>query len=144
MYELMFIGLLISLLYISLTGYYPGGIIVPSYLILFIDQPVRLAGTIVAAILTFYSYKLASRYLILFGKRKFVFMILCGSVFSYIMSYIIPDIFPFAIEMKVIGWVIPGLIANNFDKQGLIQTTSSMIIVLTALFFIGEIYYSIV
>ncbi len=139
----MFIGLLVSLLFISVTGFYPGGIIVPSYLILFVDQPIRLIGTLIAAVLTFLAYRLASRYLILFGKRRFVFMILCGAIISYFISYILPDIFPFAVEMKVIGWVIPGLIANNFDRQGLISTTSSMAIVVAALFFISNIFYSI-
>ena len=142
-YEIMFIGLLVSLLFISVTGFYPGGIIVPSYLILFVDQPIRLIGTLIAAVLTFLAYRLASRYLILFGKRRFVFMILCGAIISYFISYILPDIFPFAVEMKVIGWVIPGLIANNFDRQGLISTTSSMAIVVAALFFISNIFYSI-
>ena len=39
-YELTFLGLLLSLLYVGLTGLYPGGIIVPSYLVLFIDHRV--------------------------------------------------------------------------------------------------------
>lgn len=140
----MFIGLIVSLIFISVTGYYPGGIIVPSYLILFIDQPVRLAGTLIVALLTMVTYKLASKYLILFGKRRFVFMILCGAVFAYFMSFILPDIFPFAVEMKVIGWVIPGLIANNFDRQGIIQTSSSLAIVLSVLFFISKLYYFLI
>lgn len=137
----MFIGLLVSLIYISVTGYYPGGIIVPSYLILFIDQPYRIAGTVIVALTTFLCYKLASKYLILFGKRRFVFMILFGSVFAYLLSYVLPFAFPSTVELKVVGWVIPGLIANNFDRQGILQTVSSMIIVLAAIFFISKLFY---
>ncbi|MFC2119419.1 poly-gamma-glutamate biosynthesis protein PgsC [Bacteroidota bacterium] len=140
-YEIVFLGLLISLLYISITGYYPGGIIVPAYLILFIDQPYRLIGTLIASVLVLLLYKLASRYLILYGKRRFVFMILCGGIFSFFLSFLLPQVFPESIEFKVIGFVIPGLIANNFERQGVVITSSSMAIVITAIFFLSKLYY---
>jgi hypothetical protein len=72
-YELVFVALIASLLFIGVTGFYPGGIIVPSYLVLFIHQPSRLFGTLIAALLTHLCYKLVSRYLIVFGRRMFVF-----------------------------------------------------------------------
>ena len=75
-YEIAFIGLVLSLLFTGLTGVYPGGIIVPSYLVLFLNQPELIVGTLVAAILTLIVYRLASQYLILFGRRRFVFLIL--------------------------------------------------------------------
>jgi len=143
-YEVSIIGLLVALLFISVTHYYPGGIIVPSYLVLFVDQPLRLLGTLVAALLAFVLYRLASRYLILFGKRRFVFLILMGGLFSYILSYLLPLLFPEAVELRVIGWVIPGLIATNFDRQGLLITTSSMALVITVVFFIGKLYFIVI
>jgi len=139
-YEFVFIGMLVALLFISITGYYPGGIIVPGYLILFIDQPLRLTGTIIASLVALLCFKIVSEYTILFGKRRFVFMILCGGVISFLLSILLPQIFPGSIEFQVIGWVIPGLIANQCERQGIVQTLSSLAIVLTALFFIGEFY----
>jgi hypothetical protein len=56
-FELPFIGLLLSLAFISVTGIYPGGIIVPSYLVLFAGQPERIVGTLIAAILALVTYK---------------------------------------------------------------------------------------
>ncbi len=41
-YETLFIGLLIAVLYVEITGFYPGGIIVPAYVALYLDQPVRV------------------------------------------------------------------------------------------------------
>lgn len=143
-YELTVIGLLISLLFVSVTRYYPGGIIVPSYLVLFVDQPLRLLGTLIAAVFAFACYRLASRFLILFGRRRFVFVVLLGGLFSYLFSYFLPVIFPQTIELRVIGWVIPGLIASNFDRQGIIITTSSMAIVISVIFFVGKLYFLIV
>ena len=142
-FEIIFIGLLVSLLFISIVKYYPGGIIVPGYLVLFVDQPYRLAGTFIASLLTMLIYKIASRYMILFGRRRFVFMILFGALITFLLSNFLPDIFTESIELKVIGWVIPGLIAINFEKQGVIITSSCMVAVITATYYIGQIYFSI-
>jgi gamma-polyglutamate biosynthesis protein CapC len=142
-YELFFIGLAITLVFIALTGYYPGGIIVPAYLVLFVDQPLRLIGTLVIAFIAWGLYRLASRYLILFGKRRFVFLILSGAIGAFVLSYILPQFFPGSVELKVIGWVIPGLMASQLEKQGPLITLSAMAIVLTILFFIGKLFYLI-
>lgn len=140
-YELFFTGLLLSLLFIGVTGFYPGGIIVPGYLVLYADQPLRITGTLVAGLVAFLIFRLASRYLILFGKRRLVFLILISAILSFSFSFLLPMIFPASVELKMIGWVIPGLIANNFDRQGIVVTFSSMAIVLAGLLFISKIYF---
>ena len=142
-YEVSFIGLLISLLFIGITGFYPGGIIVPSYLVLFIDQPARIAGTLTAALLTLVCYKIASQYLILFGRRRFVFMILIGGIWTFLWLQIFPHIFPISLEFRVIGWVIPGLIANHFERQGVLVTTASLVTVIVILYFVSRILYRV-
>jgi poly-gamma-glutamate biosynthesis protein PgsC/CapC len=140
-YELFFIGLVVTLIFIGLSGYIPGGIIVPAYLVLFIDQPLRIVGTLIIAFISWGFYRLASRYLILFGKRRFVFLILVGACGSFVLSYILPQLFPETSELKVIGWVIPGLIASTLEKQGWKITLSSMAIVLLLLFIIARIFF---
>lgn len=140
-YEVSFLGLLISLMFIGLTGYYPGGIIVPSYLVLFMDQPARIVGTLIAAMLTMLCYKLVSQHVILFGKRRFVFMILLGGCWTMLWVQLLPFIFPASLEFRVIGWVIPGLIANHFERQGVVVTTASLVTVTVAVYFLGRIVF---
>ena len=136
-YELTFLGLLLSLLYVGITGLYPGGIIVPSYLVLFLNQPARIAGSLIAALLTFLCFRLVSRYVILFGRRKFVFMVLVGGIWTLLSLRMLPILFPLSLEFRVIGWVIPGLIANNFDRQGVVVTTASLVTVTVATHLLG-------
>jgi len=143
-YELLFIGLVLALAYISLTGYYPGGIIVPGYLVLFVDQPYRMAGTLAAALLTMGVYLLASRYLLIFGKRRLVMLILLGAIFSLLLSSFLPLLFPVQVDYRVIGLVIPGLIAGNFARQGIAITTASMAIVVAASWFTGYLWLLII
>lgn len=142
-YETSFLGLLVSLLFIGLTGLYPGGIIVPSYLVLFIDQPARIVGTLIAAWLTVLCFKLASQYLILFGRRRFVFMIFVGGIWTILWQQILPIIFPASLEFRVIGWVIPGLIANHFESQGVLITIASLITVTVVVYFLGRMLFLI-
>ena len=138
-FELPFIGLLISLAIIGLTGVYPGGIIVPSYLVLFVTEPERIVGTLVAALLTFLVYLLVSRWLILFGRRRFVFLILVGGVWSVLWRTLFPALFPLSVEFTVIGWVIPGLVANHFERQGVLVTLGSLLTATVAIGWLGRL-----
>jgi len=142
-YELSFIGLLISAIFLALTGIYPGGIIVPSYLVLFVDQPLRIAGTLAAALLTMVCYRLASQFIILFGRRRFVFMIVAGGIWTLLWYSVLPFIFPDSLEFRIIGWMIPGLIANHFERQGIGITVFSLVTVTMVIYFIGQIVYRI-
>ena len=142
-YELSFIGLLISLVFIGLTGVFPGGIIVPSYLVFFINQPSRIVGTLTGALLTYLCFKAVSQFVILFGKRRFVFIILTGGIWTLLWYQVFPAFVPVSIEFRVIGWVIPGLIANQFERQGVIITCASAITVTIAAYLLGQVWYSL-
>lgn len=131
--ELPFAGVLLSLGFAWLTGVYPGGIIVPSYLALFLREPERILGTLLAAALTLAAYRLAARWLILFGRRRFAFLILAGALWAALWSTALPVLFPESLEFRVIGWVIPGLIASHMERQGVVVTTAALVTVTVAL-----------
>ena len=135
-YEAAFLGLMVSLLFIGLTGIYPGGIIVPSYLTLYMASPGRIGGTLVVALLTLLCYKLASNRLILFGSRRFVFMILIAGAWTLLWLRLFPDLLPRSLEFRVIGWVVPGLIANHLERQGILVTIASLATVTVATYFL--------
>jgi len=132
-HEMSFLGLLVSLGFIELTGVFPGGIIVPSYLVLFASQPARIGGTLLAAFVAFLCYRIACRRLILFGRRRLVFLILVGGLCTLAVSRLAPSVFPAAVELRVIGWVVPGLIANHFERQGVLITTAALVTVTVAI-----------
>jgi len=138
-FELPFLGLLVSLAFIARTGVYPGGIIVPSYLVLFLWTPERIGGTLIAAFLTLAVYRLSCRWLILFGRRRFVFLLLVGGLCAVFWSRFFPVIFPVSMEYRVIGWVIPGLIANHMERQGVVVTTASLATVTVAIGLLGRL-----
>jgi gamma-polyglutamate biosynthesis protein CapC len=138
-YETLLIGLVLALLYAEATGLSPGGLVVPGYMALFLDQPLRILGTVAVAGLTVLAFRLLSRYLILFGRRRFVFMILFGAVLAQSWALFLPRYFPGSIELRVIGWVIPGLLASSLERQKPAATIASLATVSVAAYFLVRI-----
>ena len=141
MYETFFIGLILAVFYVELMDIYPGGIIVPAYIALYIDQPLRVLATVLIAILSLLTYKLLSRFFILFGRRRFVMLLLLGALWGQLLFLIIPHVFAGAMELRMIGWVIPGLLANNCEKQKLFPTLASLLTVSVMTYFIVKLLF---
>jgi poly-gamma-glutamate biosynthesis protein PgsC/CapC len=137
MIENLFIGLLVSSLFIEIIGVYPGGIIIPAYMAMFFDQPLRIAGTLAVSLLCFGSYKILSCYTILFGRRRFVALILLGGLWLFIWNRVfINDLFQGFHGLYAIGLVIPGIIANTYERQGIVVSIFSMLIASSMTYFI--------
>jgi poly-gamma-glutamate biosynthesis protein PgsC/CapC len=134
--ESAFVGLAIATLFTELTGLYPGGIIVPGYLALFVNQPLRLAGTLVVALLAWGIYRVLARVFVVFGRRRFLLLVLLGGVWTLIGYRIVPLAWPASLELRAIGWVIPGLIANAFERQGLAPTVGAIGVATAATYFV--------
>ncbi len=123
------LGIFGGLLLFELLGYSPGGIVTPGYLALFIDQPLRILGTIIVALITYLIIHYLSKVIILFGKRRFALTILIGFTIGWLWSFLLAEYAVTSQELKVIGFIIPGLIANEMSKQGITETVSSVVIV---------------
>lgn len=127
-FETLLFGMLLALLFAELTDIYPGGIIVPAYLALHLTSLSMVGVTLGVALLSLGSYKLLSLRLIVFGRRRFVLFILLGIVWGQLASLLLPLVTPDS-GMRVIGWVIPGLLANNLEKQKILPTLGGLITV---------------
>lgn len=134
--EAFVIGLAISFVFIEITGLYPGGLIVPAYFAVYLDQPLRIIGTFVVACSTWLIYRVLAHWLILFGRRRFALLVLLGSLLGMCIYRVLPVIWPASLELRIIGWVIPGLIANAFERQGFVVTTLGLIIASILTYFV--------
>jgi len=66
-------------------------------------------------------------------------MILFGGFWTMLWLQVFPFIFPASLEFRVIGWVIPGLIANHYERQGIVVTTASLVTVTVVVYFLGRL-----
>jgi len=135
-FETLIAGLIVAVIFVEIMEIYPGGIIVPAYMALYLDQPLRVIATIVIAFLGLFTYRILSRRLILFGKRRFVMLVLLGALWAQVWFLTFPHVFPDTPELRVIGWIIPGLLANNLEKQKTLPTLASLFIVATITYFL--------
>ncbi|MGQ9802053.1 MAG: poly-gamma-glutamate biosynthesis protein PgsC [Candidatus Saccharicenans sp.] len=140
-YSSLFLGLVLALIFTELVGFSPGGLIVPGYFAIYLDQPWRPLATLLVALVTLGLYRLAGRYLILFGRRRFVFMILTGVVLAQVWVMLLPQFFAEPLSVRVIGWVVPGLLASNLERQKILPTLGALIVVSVLTFFLVRLFF---
>ena len=121
------LGLVISLIFSETLGLAAGGMVVPGYLALMIHEPLRIAGTIAVALLTLGILKLVSRYVLIYGRRRIVVAVLIGFALGALSrDLLLLKVKGIPVDLRTIGFVIPGLIANWMERQGAIQTLCVM------------------
>ena len=121
------LGIFLSLILSESLGVTAGGIIVPGYIALYLHQPVQVVVTFLVAILVWAIIQGMANVMFLYGKRRIVLALILGFFFGYISRnfiYLSQDIG----SVAVIGNIIPGLIANWMDRQGIIRTLSVVLL----------------
>ncbi|OUN01168.1 MAG: poly-gamma-glutamate biosynthesis protein PgsC [Firmicutes bacterium ZCTH02-B6] len=126
------LGIALNLLSLELLGLSAGGMVVPGYLALFLDRPGRLAATLAAAAVTLGAVRFLSRWVILYGRRKYAAMILVGFLANLVVDEALmrvgPWLGPAGAELRVIGYIVPGLLANEMHDQGIVSTAAIALI----------------
>jgi poly-gamma-glutamate biosynthesis protein PgsC/CapC len=138
-YETLLIGILVAVAYTEIMEIYPGGIIVPGYMALYLDHPLRVLTTIAIAFLSLATYRLLSRHLILYGKRRFVTLVLIGALWAALWQIAAPNVISDPVDLRAVGWLIPGLLANNLEKQRTVPTLASLATVAVMTYFVVRI-----
>jgi poly-gamma-glutamate biosynthesis protein PgsC/CapC len=119
------LGLILSLLSYEVFGLAAGGIVVPGYIALQLTHPERLIGILVVSLLTFLIIKVLSKYTLIYGRRQMVLSLLIGCLLAnFSRLFLSFEIAASTIELHAVGWVIPGLVAHWFGKQGVFKTVS--------------------
>jgi len=123
------IGMVLSLFLTETLGVTAGGIIVPGYIAMNLENPERLVITFGISIITFLLIKLLSRYIMVYGKRRLVLALLIGFLLGYLTrseNNLVSSLTE--LDFVVIGNIIPGLIANWMDRQGVLRTICTVLI----------------
>ncbi|MBM7631627.1 poly-gamma-glutamate biosynthesis protein PgsC [Geomicrobium sediminis] len=142
LYIALVIGVVLSLIYTERTGIMPAGLIVPGYLALVFDQVIFLVMIFFLSFITYLIVtQVVGRVTILYGRRKFAAMMTVGILVKMIFDYFYP-VFPFeTVEFRGLGVIVPGLIANAFQRQGVLPTTLSTLVLSGITFLIVSLLY---
>jgi len=127
--ESIAIGLVLGFFFYEWVGLSAGGFVVPGYIALQLGSPLLLAGTLMTSLLTYGSVKAASRYIILYGRRRFILMVLAGFAWQWLFKAAIIQQFALTTDTDILGFIIPGLIANEMDRQRILPTLLTLLII---------------
>ncbi|OCA84967.1 poly-gamma-glutamate biosynthesis protein PgsC [Pseudobacillus wudalianchiensis] len=142
LYVALVLGVTLSLIFTEKTGVLPAGLVVPGYLALVFNQPTFMLVVFLISILTYLIVTHGvARWVILYGRRKFAAMLITGMCLKLLFDYFYP-VMPFEIfEFRGIGIIVPGLIANTIQKQGMPLTIGSTLLLSGLTFGLMNVYY---
>ena len=126
------IGMVLSLLATETLGVTAGGIIVPGYIAMHmnLENSSMIVATFGISIITFLIIKTLSHFILIYGKRRLVLALLLGFLLGYLTrseNNFLSDLAK--VDLVVIGNIIPGLIANWMDRQGVLRTICTVLVI---------------
>ncbi|MFE8699626.1 poly-gamma-glutamate biosynthesis protein PgsC [Cytobacillus sp. FJAT-54145] len=136
----LIIGVILSLLFAEKTGIVPAGLVVPGYLALTMSEPAYVISIFLISFITFLVVtKGISKFTIIYGRRKFTAMLLTGIALKLLFDFTVPIDSIAGTGLHEIGIIVPGLIANTIQRQGVLPTTASTLLLSIATFSIFHV-----
>ena len=123
------ISILLGFLSTEFLGVLSGGLVSAGYLAFYLEQPFRIITTLLLAMATCGLVKLLQRKIILFGRRRFMLTVLLCMIFAFFIEkcfFFFTDVNQ---DLRIIGYIIPGLIANDMEKQGVLKTLLMLLLI---------------
>lgn len=119
----MTVGIALTVALLELTGLVAGGIIVPAYVSTILGSPVSLAVLIAMALCVLLLVRGLEQVMPLYGTRRYGISVLLGGVLNAAVQSA-PALLDasVAVEWSAFGYLVPGLIAYHFDRQGVLRT----------------------
>ena len=123
MNEIVFGGIAAAVLFTELTDISPGGLIVPAYFALYIYTPGRLADTVLLSFFCMGVVRLCSRWIILYGRRRYFMFLAVGMLGKMALGLSGAGV------IGTIGYLVPGLLGRDMERQGVVKTLSAAAVV---------------
>ena len=117
------IGILLGMLYYHKTGWACGGIITPGVIAIYIGDADKVLVSIAAGLVTFIVLKILVRYSGIYGRQRLAAAMLIALALRY------PLVSVWGETSLWLGWVVPGLIGADMQRQGVVITLAAVIAV---------------
>ena len=109
--KIVIVGVLIAVLYSEITGLSTGGLVAPVYLALSLNDPWRIAYSLLIVLGVYGLDKLLGRYLILYGRRLFAVNV----VLSFALTWLVGSLGVLPFGIRVIGYLVPALLVRDLQ-----------------------------
>ena len=121
----MTVGIAVAVALLELTGLVAGGIIVPAYVSTILGSPASLALLLAIALCVLLLIRGLEQVMPLYGTRRYGISVLLGGVLNAAAQSVLAPLLmheSIALEWSAFGYLVPGLIAHHFDRQGIVRT----------------------
>ena len=108
-------------------GLCSGGMISAGYLALYVQDPLRILCTLACSFAVYGIVRLLDKFTIIYGRRRFMACVLIGYIIVWAWSALVPHL-AVAADIRIIGWIVPGLIANDMVKNGIGKTMAGLVL----------------
>ena len=126
------LGIAASMLWDRRTGFASGGLITPGVLALSLYDPMRVSLGLAISFAVWGALEFLVRRFGLYGRARIGAAMLLALALRAFSGHFSPEAFWF-------GWVVPGLIAADMQRQGALRTITSLFICAAAVVFAMEL-----
>jgi len=117
------IGMLLGMFYYHKTGWACGGIITPGIVAIYIANWDKLAVSLAAGFVTWVLLELLVRQFSLYGRQRLASAMLIALALRYPLVSLLGE------SSLWLGWVVPGLMGADMQRQGLVPTLTAVVAV---------------
>lgn len=129
--ESIAIGLGLGFVLFEITGFVGGGLVSPGYFAIYWERPWVIAMVLAMAVATMLLVRACSTISLLYGRRRFLVTVLIGFSLQWSAGAALMGSEIAQGRVDSIGYIIPGLVAHEMDRQG-IGVTLVALLFLTA------------
>ncbi len=122
-------SILLSFASSEFLGILTGGLISGGYLAFFLEQPFRVVSTLALALITYGIVKILYNFVIIYGRRRFILTVIISLLLSMLYERLFFYMTSIPFDTRIIGYIIPGLIANDCEKQGIWKTLLMVLLI---------------
>ena len=117
------LSIILGFLSVEFLGLFTGGLVSAGYLAFYMDQPWRLVSTLVLAVVIYLITVGLQKIVIIYGRRRFMVTVLLSLIGTWLLEKgLYGNLGSLELDIRVVGFIIPGLIANDMFKQGILRT----------------------
>ncbi len=117
------IGILLGMLYYHKTGWACGGIITPGVIAIYISDPDKVLVSMAAGLVTWIVLKFLVHFTGIYGRQRLAAAMLIALALRY------PLVSVWGETSLWLGWVVPGLMGADIQRQGVAITLSAVVAV---------------
>jgi poly-gamma-glutamate biosynthesis protein PgsC/CapC len=113
-------GMLLGMFYYQKTGWACGGIITPGVIAMYMGDPGKVLVSVAAGLVTWVILDILVRFFSLYGRQRLATAMLIALVLRY------PLVSVWGETSLWLGWVVPGLIGADIQRQGMAITLTAV------------------